>query len=151
MSKLYNFLKSAAGKLTMGGTTALAGVAGNVIASEGVKDELTMQAIRDGVVEAGGPTIEELKRIPDEVLMDAWLDVKNYMETTSGYDEYTRRIYECVNANLDKVDIQSHYQPSTLVGTAVAAAIPALIWAGLYIYAKKHSVKDTQTEVENIK
>ena len=151
MSKLYNFLKSAAGKLTMGGTTALAGVAGNVIASEGVKDELTIQAIKEGIVEAGGPSMDHLNKFPDEAVMNEWIDIKTYVETSVGHDEYVHSLYDCINANLDKVDIQSHYQPSTLVGTAVAAAIPALIWAGLYIYAKKHSVKDTQTEVENIK
>ena len=147
MAKLYDFFKSAAGKITAVGATAIAGVAGNFKFAGDVKDELTLKAIKDGVVQGGG----SIDGMTDAQVLSGWEMVKE-LGTQEGIDSVTKKIYECVSSNLDKVDMQSHYQPSTLVGTAVCVAIPAIIFTGLYLYGKHQAKKEAEmVTIEDIK
>ena len=147
MAKLYDFFKSAAGKITAVGATAIAGVAGNFKFAGDVKDELTLKAIKDGVVQGGG----NIDGMTDAQIQSGWEMVKDFVENNTP-NESTQRMYDAVMSNLDKVDIQSHYQPSTLVGTAVCVAIPAIIFTGLYLYGKHQAKKEAEmVTIEDIK
>ncbi len=147
MAKLYDFFKNAAGKITAVGATAIAGVAGNFKFAGDVKDELTLKAIKDGVVQGGG----SFDGMTDAQIQLGWEYVQAEIANGSG-SSVTQSIYDAVMSNLDKVDIQSHYQPSTLVGTAVCVAIPAIIFTGLYLYGKHQAKKEAEmVTIEDIK
>lgn len=148
MAKLYDFFKSAAGKITAVGATAIAGVAGNFKFAGDVKDELTLKAIKDGVVQGGG----NIDGLTDAQITAAYETLKFDVENGVVSGGVAQAIIDCVNANLDKVDIQSHYQPSTLIGTAVCVAIPAIIFTGLYLYGKHQAKKEAEmVTIEDIK
>lgn len=143
---VFNFLKSKTGKATMVGTTAIAGVAANHVLAEEVKDDLTLQAIKDGAVQAGG----SVEGLSDAEILGQWDAVKNIVENGGGSDAL-KELYNAIMANLDKVDIQSHYQPQTLTGTCAVVAVMALVWTGAYLIARRKAKKAAKVQVEDIR
>lgn len=97
-----------------------------------VKDDLEYEAIKKGVVEGGG-TIDGLSK---EQIYNGWEMVQELVKNP-GIDETTKAIYRCVNSNLDKVPLDSHFQALPIGLTVAAVVILGVIWFILYRKAMK--------------
>ena len=142
---VFNFLKSKVGKATMVGTTAAAGVATNFVLAEGVKDDMKLDAIKNGVEQVGG----SVEGLSNAEILAQWDIIKNSVEYGTPSDAASK-LYDIVMSNFDKINVESHYQPQTLTGTCAVVAVMSIVWAGAYFLAKRKAKKVAEVQVEDI-
>ncbi len=97
-----------------------------------VKDDLEYEALKKGIVEGGGNP----DGLSKEQIYNGW-ELLQEVVKNSGADETTKAIYRCVNSNLDKVPLESHFQALPIGLTVAAVVILGVIWFVLYRKAMK--------------
>ena len=135
----WSFLKSTAGKVTMIGTTAIAGIAANFVAANSIQDDMKVEIIKENLkpLVTGDPStlsssdtwglFDDLKTIVDDINNGAIVD-----DSQKFVDAYAN-----INSDFDKVPLESHFQAFPLEVTVVAVAVIGIIWLILYLKAKK--------------
>ena len=148
---VYNFLKSKLGKATMVGTTAGAGVGANVVIADSLTEGMEVDAIKDGLINTLQANETAVNALSNSETYAVWQELQEMVAASSTLPQ---RFYDAqtqIADALSQVAVQSHYQPQTIIGTCAAVAVTALVWAGLYLIARKKAKKVASVQVEDIK
>lgn len=143
--KIYEKIKGIKGKVAAAVATLAAGVCANFSIAKSVKPELEFDAVKNAFVDNGLNVSENVTR---EELFGFYENLQS-LQARGLSNELVDKILDAAAANLSQVDIMSHYQPQTIIGTVAAMSITAgvMVLGGLLIKRKaKKALKQAQVE-----